>query len=204
MKEWIIWVAAAVVLIVVFLIVLVKLKKKKKQRQELEQLAEEKLREEALDRLILNQKAENESIKATSQQPYLTRYSSTKNQDFSGVQKSNGSKLMLKVEEIGAFSRREFMLDPEHLISIGAGSENTISLPGMNIDNKQCEIGMIGADKFSIYVRNIGEANVVLARKKNRTPINRGWVQLINGDELMIADVKLKLTIIKTKQGGRE
>ena len=204
MKELLISIAAAVVLLVAFLIIHAKNKKKKRQKQELQQLAEEKLREEALDQLILNQKAQNDVLKASSQQPYQATYTSTMNTSISDMQRNMGSKLILQVEEIGVFSRRNFMLDPEQTIKIGSGKDNTISLPGVDIDYTQCEVGTFSADRFSVYVRNVGWANkVILVRKKQMTPVNGGMQLLMNGDELIVADVKLVFTFIRTNQGGK-
>ena len=70
MKELIICIAAGVVLLVAVIIILAKLKKKKKRRLEMEQIARDKLREEQLDRMILNEKAEVDAIRASSEQPY--------------------------------------------------------------------------------------------------------------------------------------
>ena len=205
--EWqlIVGIAVVVVLFVVYIIIHTKNKKKKKRRQEMEQIASDKLREEALDRLILNEKVQNDALRASSEQPYQTWYSSSMNTDISKNQKYASSKLMLQVEETGIYSKRSYMLDPEQLISIGSGRENTISLPVADIEPVQCEIGTFSSNRERVYVRNLGRPDmVILIRKRKKKPVGLKFTELEDGDVLAMADVRLKFSFIKTKQGERK
>ncbi len=197
----VILILSAVALLVVFIILRVKSRKKKQLKKEMEQLAGERLRTEALDRMILNEKAQNDvikGIKAYSEQPYQTRFSSTANAGYSKPNMSPGRKLMLQVEETGLYSKRSYMLDPEQLISIGSGTGNTIALPGMDIDQTQCEVGTFSADKGSVYARNTGRQDrVILLRKRSSTYLGAGYAQIMDGDVLQIAEVSLKFNFIR-------
>lgn len=203
MKELIICIAAGVVLLVAVIIILAKLKKKKKRRLEMEQIARDKLREEQLDRMILNEKAEVDAIRASSEQPYQMWYSSAMNQDISGQQKTTGNKLMLQVEEIGLFSGRSYMLDPENGIRIGSDRDNTIILSGAEIEPRQCEITVDGINKKIVYIRNTGSTTRVgLIRGKKTAAVGGSPTQLKDGDEVAIADVRLRFSFVKAKNGG--
>lgn len=201
-KELIIWSAIVIALLFVFVIVNSINKKKKRRQQDLEQIAREKLREEELDRLILNDQSQIDVLRATSEQPYYAVYSSSANTDISKQKNTKGKKLMLQLEETSLFSKRSYMLDPEKIISIGAGKDNTISLPTMAIDSRQCEISTYQADPEMAYVRNVGQSGkVMLIRKKESISVGSGFHQLIDGDMLNIADVRIRVTFVMTKQG---
>ena len=199
MTGWIIfWTVAAVILLVVFIIIHSMNKKKKKRRDEMLQKAQDKIREDELDRRILNNKVSIDELRAKSEHPYQSSYSSAATAEFVSKKNPIGGRIMIQIEEITSFSKRKYMLDPAEGISIGAGKENTISLPGLDIDQRQCEIGVDHAGSPIVYIQNVGlPAKVLLTRKKKESVVGAYHMELRDGDVINIQEVRFKISIIK-------
>lgn len=183
-------IGSGVVSLILLIILIVRIKKRKNREEEIRSRARDKIREEALDRVILNEKAEIKNLKAESEKPFEVKY------DVDPAKKDDGKKLMLRIEEISELSVRQYMLDPANLISIGSAKDNSIVISG--IDTRHCEIGKHGK---TLYIKNKGKDNsVYLLRKKKKVIVDSRKLELLDGDEIQIAAVRLKVIFVKASE----
>lgn len=183
-------IGSGVAALILLIILIVRIKKRKSREEEIRSRARDKMREEALDRIILNEKAEVKNLKAGSEKPFEVRY------DTGSAKKEEGKKLMLRIEEISELSVRQYMLDPANSISIGSAKDNSIVISG--IDPRQCVIGKQGK---ILYIMNTGSGNSVdLLRKKKKVSIDNRKLELLDGDEVHIGVVKLRIIFVKASE----
>lgn len=193
-------VIAVLILIVVLCIVLSKHKNKKEKML----LASNKMREEALDKLLVNRetslKKEDESTFAAV--PINVNY------DVNALDKSTGKavakknkrkKTMLQIIEKSELSVRKYMFDPKKSIFIGSkNGKNHIVNSSATVDERQCEIKEIH-DK--VCVRNMGHpAKAIMSRGKQIYYIEHNYMELKSGDVISIANTTYQIDIIETNE----
>lgn len=187
--------------IVVTLIIIITLLKRRSRRKNIEQRAGDKMREEALDKMILNDKRERD-LSPNQAIPFEVHYD-TENQKKSKKKKKEagrGSKMMLQITEKNHISARKYMLAPSGGIYIGSknGENHIVVGNSTNVDARQCEIIESG-DKA--YVHNLGTSGrVLLSRAGNRAYVEQKYIELKSGDILSLGESVLNIEIIKSKR----
>ena len=183
-------IGSGVVSLILLITLIVKVKKRKNREQEIQNRAKDKMREEALDRIILNEKAEINDLRAGSEKPFEVHY------DTGVAKKEDEKRFMLRIEEKSELSVRQYMLDPSNDISIGSAKDNSIVIS--RIENKHCIIGKQGK---ALYLKNLGKPDSVnVVRKRKRISVDSRKLELLNGDEVHIGDVTLKLIFIQVNE----
>ncbi len=183
-------IVALVVSVILLIILVVKLKKRQARIRAIRTKAEDKRREERLNKLILNPNARVEDLQAQSEKPYDVRYGVA--EDIKAVSKQKH--WMLQIEEHSEISVRSYMLDPSNPISIGSGKENTVVLPGARHEARVCVIEMHGG---KIYLgRTSASEEVSVSRGKKRTGIGGQKLEIHSGDVIEIGSDYLKLTMV--------
>lgn len=158
----------------------------RKQKKILEAKAQDKLREERLDRIILNPNTPNRELRSKVEKPVQVKYMSPEVQ--------GGKKQMLQVIEIGELSSKEYMLNPAERISIGYGKENTIVLNDPALADLKCEIGIyhgiLGARS------NDSAQRVVMKRKKESVFLGSTAIEIKSEDIIVIGKTSLKIVVV--------
>lgn len=158
----------------------------RRQKKNMESKAMDKLREEELDRNILNPNTQNHELRARAEKPVQVKYISPE------VQRSK--KQMLQILEIGELSTKEYMLNPAERIKIGCGNENTIILNDLSLGNIKCEIGIYGGILGASS--NDSTQRVVLIRKKNRIFLENIPIEIKTNDIIQLGKTSLKIAVI--------
>ena len=188
---------SVILLLVIGIRILKKVISHKQQKKELRQVSADKIRDENLNNIILNNLAENGSLKE-AYRPYEVDYSNS-NAEGSGNagkrEKTGESRIMLQLVEKTELSTRKFVLNPAKTIRIGSNlQDNDISVLTEGIFPKQCEIFAFGS---KIYVRNLStENNTVIKRKKERAIVDKKGIRLLTNDIIIIGKVSYDVTII--------
>lgn len=195
----IIIVVIAVIILLTLFGVLIKIKAKKKKQKIMLVQAEDKIREEALDKIILNEKAPQAEGDLFSAKPFEVNY------DVSGVerfpeknsfQKEKG-RVMVQIVENSELSSRKYMFDPAKGIYIGSKKgKNDIVVSDLDIDDQQCEIVL---NTSKVYIRNIGSSRkVVLKRGKQQVYVEKKYVEIKTNDIVLIGKTLFRLELVKT------
>jgi len=167
-----------------------KLYARSSRKRELEQYARERMRDESLDRKILNASAAmGEREKAYN--PYDVDYES----GLTGRGKRPGRELFVSLVEKNELSTKKFVLNPANCIRIGSGLRgNDVVVQGEGVAEYQCEIF---SHAGKVYVRSCkGGARTVLCRKKQRACVDEKGIRLSSGDTLEMGKVEYGVTLI--------
>ena len=191
MKKWIVICALAILLIIVLIVVL----RRRRARLELQQKADDKLREEALDRVLIGGQKEEKRGTVAFEVKY-EQQSQRKKKNDGGSGSGHISPVMLQLTEETELSVRKYMLHAAEILTIGSGKEgNDIVITGENIEKRQCEILRIGKQ---LYVTNCGRRGQVLLKRGKKQMILEGdAVELQSGDVLYIGAYTYKVTILR-------
>lgn len=191
-----IWILAAVILLLVLIILLRKVIRKKQKNKEFRQAAEDKIRDENLNNVILNSHAGTKNLREVHV-PYDVDYSNSRgdnNKNHTDNSKRKDSHIMLQLVEKTELSTRKFMLNPAKKIYIGSDLQNNdIAVLGENISPHQCEIFSV---KDKIYIRNLSSENqTILRRKKEQAIVDEKGLRLLSGDKIILGNVTYEITI---------
>lgn len=188
-------------IILLALILLIFLYRRYGRRREMERLAQDKLREQALDRIILNEYAGKGEDAAVSETPVEVDYQkgrSPKEKKRRGLAKRD-KKTMLQIVEKGELSERKYILDPRKKIFMGSGNgKNHIVINDPNVEERQCEII---ESEGRVYVHNVGSpGKCILKRGKQKAYMENRYIELLTGDEIHLGGRKYKITFVRTAQ----
>ena len=163
--------------------------KRRSRRRELERSAEDKLREEALDRALVDRPPDADPAPSI---PFEVRYDQNKK---GGQAPRGGGEVMLQLTERGELSTRKYMLHVTARVTLGSRTgENDIVVSGSRVAPRQCEIFRIGHDLFA---KNLApRTRVILNRGRRRLTVGAEAVQLRSGDELLIGHFVYEVTIL--------
>lgn len=190
-------------LFILVLIILQIVSKSRRKKKEISLYASDKLREEELDRLLINDKAGLNPSEMFSAKPIEINYSAD-NQNLQSRKwkrkgKNHGTeKLMVHITEISALSKKRYVLNPEHGILIGSKQgKNDIVVLDEHVEQQQCQLVKF---KNKIYVRNIGKTgNVILQRGKKFAKIRGQSIAIYSGDILRVGNIVLKIDLEQVK-----
>lgn len=191
-----------IIVIILILIFINTLSKKRKIKKHKAMLANDKLREEALDKLLMNTEAEVKRDDRTfAAVPVAVNYDANliEKADSAKKKKNKPKKIMVQIIENSELSARKYVLDPGKGIFIGSKvGKNHIVIGNENVDERQCEIREKAG---KVYVHNIGTSGkVILKRGKQRVYVEQNYLEIKTGDALVIADTVYKMELISTAQ----
>lgn len=182
------------ILLVCIIFMIRELTNRRRKKKELEQAAEAKLRDEKLNKAILNDCPGTGGVKEVYV-PYDVDYANTgSGKDGTQKAKEGQSHLMVQLVERTKLSTRKFMLNPARTIRIGSNlRENDISVLEQGISPFQCEIFSMGE---KVYVRNLSDENpTVLRRKKEQVLVDKKGLRLLSDDIIILGEVSYRITI---------
>lgn len=182
---------------IILFILLNKIRKKNRKQKMMIIQAEDKLREEALDKIILNDKAQNDEGDVFSAKPFEVKYDVISAEKNTEKMPKDKYKIMVQIVENSELSSRKYMFDPSKGIHIGSKKgKNDIVVSDMSVDVQQCEIVLISS---VVYIRNLGKSGkLVLKRGKQRAYVEKKYVELKSKDVILIGKTSFRIEIIKT------
>lgn len=182
--------------ICVFLILfsIVRVVKRRNRKKEIQRNAEDKLREEALDK-ILTEGRKPEDGKLVANMPFDVKYDVDQRKKNRSTETDRPAEIMLQLTERCELSTRKYMFHIEDRITIGSqAGENDVVAVSPRIAKRQCELFRIDQ---RLFVKKISEGgNVLLVRGKRQHPVGQDGVQLQSHDELRIGDYVYEVTFL--------
>lgn len=191
------------ILATLFVVIVFSLINKKRREKKVKiQIASDKIREEALDKLILNKETEiRKDEKTFAAVPVVVNY------DVNSIEKINAfekkktkrKKVMVQILENSELSARKYVFDPRKGIFLGSKvGKNHIVVSDSDIDERQCEIR---ENAGNVYVRNIGiSGKLVLRRQKQSVYVEQKYLEIKTGDILVVGNVIYKVDLIITNE----
>lgn len=173
-----------------------KIMRQKQKNKELRQAAEDKLRDENLNNVILNNHAGSDRLRG-EYVPYDVDYSNPggeNNKNLLDNSKKNDNCVMLQLVERTELSTRKFMLNPAKKIRIGNElQDNDITVLSEGVSPHQCEIFSV-SDK--IYIKNLSHNNpTILKRKKEQVIVDEKGLRMLSNDKVILGSVVYEVTI---------
>lgn len=188
-------IVAVIILIIIGIIGIRKFLQKKQKEKELKQAAEDKLRDENLNNVILNNHSDIKRLRKVHI-PYDVDYSTSKGTNDKNLNDGIGkeSHIMLQLIERTELSTRKFMLNPMLKIRIGSDlQDNDIAVLSEGISPHQCEIFSVGE---KIYIKSISHDNqTILKRKKEQVIVDKRGIRLISNDKIILGNVVYEVMI---------
>lgn len=196
----ILFILLAAGILALFIFFLKKLMKYREKKKEITTAAQDRMRDDNLNHIILNSYSDKDKNKEVYM-PYEVDYGS---QDKNGKKKENRAdtfdgghgELMLQLIEKTELSTRKFVLNPAKGIRIGSDmQDNDIPVVSKGVAPHQCEIFAAGG---RVYIRNMGEGNrTLIKRKKERAIVDHKGIRLLSGDSILVGSISYDITIIK-------
>ncbi|WP_410495498.1 FHA domain-containing protein [Cellulosilyticum sp. ST5] len=178
------------VAIAILVIVMIWLKVKKAKDKELKMIAEDKLRDHALNRALANDlygdKEAGENIESL---PYEVDY----NQSQLNNRQTKRDKMMIQITACSELSKRKFMIELKDVIKIGRAKENTIVIKDSMALPVHCEIFRHVND---VYVKDYSGNRTLLSRKKQQVYVDEKGIKVRTGDKIVIGNTVLEVTIM--------
>ena len=145
MKDEKILVAAAVAAAVILgLVLLSRLIKRRNAKKEMQRNVEDKLREEALDRVLTDGRRQE---KVSANVPFAVKYDLDKRKKARGDEQQSVSEIMVQLIEHSELSTRKYMFHITDRITLGSKArENDIVITSAHVSERQCELFRIGTE----------------------------------------------------------
>lgn len=194
----VILVLAALIMLTALFRLVKKILDEKRRRRELEQATADKIRDENLNNVILNQNMGSRRPKEVHI-PYDVDYGSPKRENHitAGAQDSGdeGGNTMVRLVERTELSVRKFLLNPSKVIRIGSDiQKNDIVVLAEDVAPRQCEIF---SAKNKVYIRNLAPGNgTVVKRKKEKAIVDERGIRLLSDDTVILGRVSYDITIV--------
>lgn len=187
-----VFIAIIAAIVLLFIVIIRLVAKSNARKKEMATRAEDRLREEALDRVIVNAQA---NIATFAEKPVEVNYVADPNSNVTQNTKRTSGKLMLQITETSELSKRKYMLNPENGILIGSRQgANNIVITDPGVDDNQCEIIFY---QNELYVRNVGQmGQITLLRGRKSALVGQGTVLLKKNDVLCIGNTQLKIEFL--------
>ncbi len=177
------------------IIAMIWLRVKKAKQKELKMIAEDKLRDQALNRALANDlyggKKVSDSIESL---PYEVDY----NQSQLDNGQTTQDKMMLQVTACSELSKRKFMIELKDVIKIGRAKGNAIMIKDLAALPVHCEIFRHANDA---YIRDFSGNRTLLNRKKQQVYVDEKGIKLKTGDKIVVENTILEV-IIMGQQGS--
>lgn len=176
--------------VIILIIMAIKLRNKKAKEKELKVIAEDKLRDQALNKALANDLYGHQNNKASMESlPYEVDY----NQKQLDKRVAKKGKIMLQITECSELSKRKFMIELSENIKIGRAKENPIVIKEQGALPVHCEIF---AYHNEVYVRDFSGNKTILRRKRQNVYVDEHGLKLKTGDKLVIENTILEIIII--------
>lgn len=188
----------AVLLIMAAIAIIKNLLRRSEKNKELNRAAEDRLRDENLNNVILNSYAGNDLKEVYT--PYDVDYSNPNGERVRMHHNEQGrdieDHIMVQLVERTELSTRKFMLNPAKGIKIGSDvQENDITVMAEGISPHQCEIFSV---RDKVYVRDLGQGNrTIIRRKKEQAIVDGNGVRLLSNDTIVLGNASYDVTIKK-------
>lgn len=186
--------------VILVLIILHKFIKIRQGRKEMRQQAEDKLREEALDRVLIGGKPISNDG-SPGPVPFDVRYNSEPQKKRKKMSQpthdsESQSPIMIELTECTELSTRKYMFNVKDRITFGnRTAHNDIIVSGQRVAKRQFEIFRLGQE---LYIKCIEkEGKVVLKRKSRQVTVSFEAIKLANKDEILVGDSAYILEILK-------
>jgi hypothetical protein len=170
--------------------------KKSQTAKELAQQATDKIRDENLNNVILNNSALSEKPRDIPL-PYDVDYSNPNNGKSNKTNNVEDDKkhVMLQLIEKTDLSKRKFILNPQNVIMIGSDIDgNDITVHAKGVSPHQCEIFSVDN---RIFIKNLGSQDrTLIKRKKESAIVDDKGVRLLSKDKIVIGNVTYEVSII--------
>lgn len=172
--------------------------RRSEKNKELNRAAEDRLRDENLNNVILNSYAGNDLKEIYT--PYDVDYSNPNGERVRTHHNEQGrdieDHIMVQLVERTELSTRKFMLNPAKGIKIGSDvQENDITVMAEGISPHQCEIFSV---RDKVYVRDLGQGNrTIIRRKKEQAIVDGNGVRLLSNDTIVLGNASYDVTIKK-------
>lgn len=166
------------------------------ERKELKRAADDRIRDEKLNSIILNSYDSNR-MKNTASKPYDVNYGYAGEGSRSIPHNTQNKPMpMLQLIESTDLSSRKFVLSLSYVIRIGSGlNNNDIVVASSDIAEHQCEI-FSAQDK--VYIRNTGdEVRTIVRRGKKQTIADNKGIRILTGDKIILGNISYEVTIIE-------
>lgn len=180
-----------VVVIVLCVILIVELNRMSNKKKFLENIEQEKLRDQRLEAMLANDDAVqyDEKLKTRSETPYEIVYRTEKGQYWKQI---HGIRLQLIVQN--EFSTKKFLLNLDNNLYFGRDTDNDLTLDSPMVSGKHCVL-MYQDDK--ILIQDLNSKNGTLLERKNKVyRVDNQPVQLQNHDRLYLGDTTLDINIL--------
>lgn len=190
-----------IVVILIVIIAVIKLLKKeihkKQKKKELSQAAEDKIRDENLNQVILNQHTDGSRFKEVHK-PYDVDYSNANGENSKKAEnqiQSGESHVMVQLVEKTELSTRKFMMNPVKAVRVGSNlQDNDITVLADGVSPHQFEIFAV---RDKVFVRNLSsEYKTIVRRKKEQAIVDEKGIRLLSGDSILLGHVTYDITII--------
>lgn len=164
------------------------------RKKEMKRKANDRLREEALDRLLVKDGRKFEDESKFSATPVEVNYKLDDKND-AGNRNIDRKKSVIQVTEISKLSKKRYILNPDNRILIGdITGKNDIIISDPEMKGSQYEIFKWGE---AICVKNLtSKLDAVLIRKNKKIEIGNNAVILKNKDAIKLGTVLLKIEIL--------
>lgn len=187
----------SLIVLITLLIIWKRIRNKKAKEREMEQSAQDKLREKALDERILNKQhtgIQDEDVAL----PVEVNYDVGQIEHLS-CSKAGTTGVMVQIIENTELSSKKYILDPLKGIKIGnVPGHNSILVDTGSKNEEQCEI--IFNEGF-FYLRNTKNSqNITLVRKKQRVLVGKQYLELKTGDGILFGNTFFRIEFIRIKQ----
>ena len=159
---------------------------KNKQEEKLKSRVMDKLREEELDRAILNPKFKSDELRARMEKPVNVEYLS----EASSGERSR----MVHITEMGVLATKEYILNPRDPISVGTGNDNTVVLSDLSVGDLKCEI-MVHNGVLAARSNDRGK-RIALKRNKMSTYLENELIEIHSLDEISLGKTTIKIRIL--------
>lgn len=185
------FIICAVVVILLCVILIAELSKKNRKKKRLENIEQEKIRDQRLEAILANEDAVqyDQKLKIRKETPYEIVYHTDQGQY---QKKIYGIRLQLIVQN--EFSTKKFLLDLENKLYLGRDSDNDLTLEGPMVSGKHCILVRQGE---RVLVQDLNSKNGTLLERKNKMYRVEGQLaQLQSHDRLYLGDTAIDLNIL--------
>lgn len=187
-------IAGLVLGVILVLLIVVKIissvNKRRKKKKEVRDAAENRIRYESLDQMILNER-QVKTDRGNYQNPYDVSYEQ-------GNALKRGKEIkqpMISLTEKNELSTKKYVFNVANPIKIGSSVKgNDVIVQGDGIADYQC---MLFSDGKSIFVKNLSSiSRTILSRKRDKAIVDENGLKLQTGDVITIGKITYKVTIV--------
>lgn len=181
----------AVVVAIAAVIIIVTLSRSSSKKKDMRRKMDDRLREEALDKVLVGGSARRK----TSKGAYEVSYDLDQRTKGSQIHpEPEGASLMIMLTERSELSTRKYMLHVTNKITFGSQSSKCdIVVIGLQSNKIQCELFRIGGE---LFLKNTDPAGrVTLKRGHNQISVGGEAVKLLDHDVFSIGGCVYELTI---------